>query len=61
MITIGPASVKVLNPNKKGFAVGSQMNVEGDGYTPEELEFAKKAYDISDQIIRFNYFGQDSH
>lgn len=51
----------ILNPNKKGFAVGSQMNVEGDGYTPEELEFAKKAYDISDQIIRFNYFEQDSH
>ena len=51
----------ILNPSKKGFAVGSQMNVEGDGYTPEELELAKKAYDISDHIIRFNYFRKVSH
>lgn len=49
----------ILNPNKKGFAVGSQMNVEGEGYSPEELELAKKAYDISDQIIHFNYFGRE--
>ncbi|UVO99221.1 hypothetical protein NXV86_04160 [Bacteroides sp. BFG-257] len=47
----------ILNPKKKGFAVGSQMNVEGKGYSPEDVEFAKKAYDISDEMIRFNYFG----
>ena len=41
----------ILNPEKKGFAVGSQMNVEGE-------EFAKEAYDISDEMIRFNYFGR---
>lgn len=48
----------ILNPNKKGFAVGSQMNVEGEGYTPEEVDFAKEAFDVSDQIIHFNYFGR---
>ena len=48
----------ILNPNKKGFAVGSQMNVEGENYTPEEVDLAKEAYDISDEMIRFNYFGQ---
>lgn len=46
----------ILNPNKKGFAIGSQMNVEGEGYTPADVDFAKKAYDVSDQIIQFNYF-----
>lgn len=48
----------ILNPIKKGFAVGSQMNVEGEGYSPEELDFAKEAYDVSDLIIHFNYFGR---
>ena len=46
----------ILNPNKKGFAIGSQMNVEGEGYTSEEVDLAKEAYDISDEMIRFNYF-----
>lgn len=48
----------ILNPEKKGFAVGSQMNVEGEGYSPEDEDFAKEAYDISDEMIRFNYFGK---
>ena len=48
----------ILNPKKKGFAVGSQMNVEGEGYSPEDEDFAKEAYDISDEMIRFNYFGR---
>lgn len=48
----------ILNPDKKGFAVGSQMNVEGEGYTQEDVEFAKEAYEVSDQIIHFNYFGR---
>jgi len=34
------------------------MNVEGEGYTPEEVDLAKEAYDISDEMIRFNYFGK---
>ena len=45
-------------PEKKEFAVGSQMNVEGEGYSPEDEDFAKEAYDISDEMIRFNYFGK---
>lgn len=48
----------ILNPEKKRFAVGSQMNVEGEGYSPEDEDFAKEAYDISDEMIRFNYFGK---
>mgnify|MGYP002448948711 FL=1 len=48
----------ILNPNKKGFAFGSQMNVEGEGYSSEEVDFAKEAYEVSDQIIHFNYFGR---
>ena len=49
----------ILNPNKKGFAIGSQMNVEGEGYTSEEVDLAKEAYDISDEMIRFNYFKKE--
>lgn len=46
----------ILNPKKKGFAIGSQMNVEGNlqEVTPEEKEHAEKAYTISDWIIRYN-------
>lgn len=51
----------VLNPNRKAFAVGSQMNVEGESCTPEEAEFAKEAYNVSDQIIHFNYFGREEY
>lgn len=46
----------ILDPHKKPFAVGSHMNVEGNGYTSEELEHTKKAYDISDMMIRFDFF-----
>lgn len=46
----------ILNPRKKGFAVSPQMQVEGETHTPEETAFAKEAYDISDEMIRFDYF-----
>jgi phosphoglycerol transferase MdoB-like AlkP superfamily enzyme len=46
----------ILNPQKKGFAVGSQMNVEGEGYTSGDVDLAKEAYTISDEVIRFDYF-----
>lgn len=49
----------ILNAQKKGVAVGSQMNVEGDDYTQEDAEWLQKAYDISDKIISFNYFGRE--
>lgn len=48
----------IFDPNKKGFAVNPQMQVEGEDATPEEIDFNKKAYDISDEIIRFDYFSQ---
>jgi phosphoglycerol transferase MdoB-like AlkP superfamily enzyme len=48
----------ILDPQKKGFAVGPRMNVEGEGYTSENVDFAKEAYTISDEIIRFDYFGK---
>lgn len=48
----------ILDPQKKGFAVNPQMNVEGEAVSPEESEFAKNAYDISDMMIRFDYLGK---
>lgn len=45
----------IFDPDKKGFAVSPQMEVEGEGATPEEISFAKKAYDISDLMIHFDY------
>lgn len=45
----------ILHPDKKGFAISPQMEVEGDGYNTDELEHARQAYDISDLIIRFDY------
>lgn len=46
----------ILDPDKKGLAVGSQLNAEGETSAKKELEFAQKAHIISDWIIRFNYF-----
>ena len=48
----------ILDPQKKGFAVNPQMNVEGEAVSPEESAFAKNAYDISDMMIRFDYLKQ---
>lgn len=45
----------ILDPDKKGFAVSPRMEVEGEETTPEEAAFARKAYDISDLMIRFDY------
>ncbi len=45
----------ILDPCKKGFAISPQMEVVGEEPTPAEAEFAKKAYDISDQMIHFDY------
>ena len=44
----------ILDPCK-GFAISPQMEVVGEEPTPAEAEFAKKAYDISDQMIHFDY------
>ena len=48
----------ILSPGKKGFAVSPQMQVEGAEVAPADLDFAKKAYNVSDEIIRFDYFSQ---
>ena len=45
----------ILDPCKKGFAISPQMEVVGEEPTPAEAEFAQKAYDISDQMIHFDY------
>lgn len=48
----------ILDPQKKGFAVNPQMNVEGEAISSEESAFAKNAYDISDMMIHFDYLKQ---
>ena len=46
----------ILDPQKKGFAVGSQMNVEGEEADGQALEQARQAHIVSDMLIRFDYF-----
>lgn len=48
----------ILDPQKKGLAVGPQMEMEGEPATPEETSFSQRAYDISDMAIRFDYLGK---
>lgn len=48
----------ILDPEKKGCAVSPQMQVESDDTTPEDIDFKKEAYTISDEIIRLDYFGK---
>lgn len=49
----------ILDPAKKGFAVSPQMQVEGEDAFVEEIDYRKEAYKISDEIIRFDYFGRE--
>lgn len=46
----------ILDADKKPFAVGSQMNVEGDttGLPDREIEYWKQAYAISDWMIKYD-------
>lgn len=47
----------ILDPRKKGIAVGSQMNVEGEECAAgQDLEHVRKAHAISDMMIRMDYF-----
>ncbi|MCC8144270.1 MAG: sulfatase-like hydrolase/transferase [Tannerellaceae bacterium] len=50
----------ILNSNKKQFAVDPRLNIIGDtaGSSSEEAVFAKNAWSISDQLIRYDYFGR---
>lgn len=47
----------ILDPDKPPFAIGSQMNAEGNtlNISPKEREHAEKAHTISDLMIRYNY------
>lgn len=53
----------ILDPDKPPFAIGSQMNSEGDTQhiSVKEREHAEKAYTISDLMIRYNYLSQQAN
>ena len=50
----------IFNPQKPDFDVDSQLNIVGDtaGIPDEEVRMAKKAWEISDLIIRYDYLGR---
>lgn len=50
----------ILDPQKQGFAVGSQMNVEGEVSDEQTLERAREAHIVSDMMIRFDYFNKEN-
>lgn len=49
----------ILNPQKPNYEIDPQLNVVGDtaGVSEEDLYMAKKAWEISDMIIRYDYLG----
>lgn len=50
----------IFDPNKKGFAIDPQLNIVGDttGVPEDEIRSAKKAWEVSDLMIRYNYLGR---
>lgn len=50
----------ILDSSKHAFAVDPHYQVTGemDGVTPQEIQFAKDAWNVSDLIIRYDYFGK---
>ena len=46
--------------SKHTFAVDPHYQAIGemDGVTPQEIQFAKDAWNVSDLIIRYDYFGK---
>lgn len=46
----------ILDPDKAPFAIGSQMNMEGDttGLSKQEVERQEQAYIISDRIMKYD-------
>lgn len=50
----------ILDPSRPHFAIGSQGDVEGDttNVSPAAIEQARRAFDISDKMIKFDYFGR---
>lgn len=45
----------ILSPAKRGLAVGSHMNVEGDASDSLTLHHLQQAHDIADLMLRFDY------
>lgn len=50
----------ILSPDKKGFAISSQMEIIGDttGVSPAELQHARDAWRVSDLMICCDYFAR---
>lgn len=50
----------ILDPDKPPFAIGSQMNIEGDtlNVSADEMEHIRQARNISDLMIRYNYLAR---
>lgn len=49
----------ILDPEKKGFAIDPRNQIKGNttGLSAEEITFAGKGWEISDHIIRYDYWG----
>lgn len=50
----------ILSPAKRGLAVGSHMNVEGDASDSLTLHHLQQAHDIADLMLRFDYLKEKS-
>lgn len=50
----------ILSPTKRGLAVGSHMNVEGDASDSLTLHHLQQAHDIADLMLRFDYLKENS-
>lgn len=50
----------VLDPSRPRFAIGSHGDVQGDtaNVSPAAIERARRAFAVSDQMIKFDYFGR---
>lgn len=48
----------ILQPDKEGVAIGSQMQVEGDNVSSATIDHLRKAHHLSDLLLRFDYFAK---
>ena len=46
----------ILNQAKTPFAVSPQLEAVGEGYDSASLDHARRAYDVSDIMLRFDFF-----
>lgn len=49
----------IFNPDKPAFDIDAQLNIVGDttGVSEDKIQMAKKAWEISDMMIRYDYLG----